>query len=59
MHFHDTLVAKLMDAFNTYGGFQNETRLRNVIRDLVVDVVKLPDGTLTVVYKGDTARGPR
>jgi hypothetical protein len=59
MHFHDTLVAKLMDSFNTYGGFQNETRLRNVIRDLVVDVVKLPDGTLTVVYKGDAARGPR
>jgi hypothetical protein len=59
MHFHETLVVKLMDVYNTYGGFKDETRLRNVLRDLQVDVVKLPDGTITVVYKGDVARGPR
>lgn len=59
MQFHETLIAKLMDAYNTYGGFQNETRLRNVIRDMRVDVVKLPDGSLTVVYKGDSGRSAR
>jgi len=59
MQFHETLVAKLMDAYNTYGGFKNETRLRNVLKDIVVDVVKLPDGRHAVVYKGDNARGPR
>jgi hypothetical protein len=59
MQFHDSLVAKLMDAFNTHGGFQDERRLRNVIRDFVVEVVRLPDGTHTVVYKGDASRGPR
>jgi hypothetical protein len=59
MHFHDTLVAKLMDAYNTYGGFKDETRLRNVIKDMLVEVVKLQDGSLTVVYRGDVARGPR
>jgi hypothetical protein len=48
-----------MDAFNTHGGFQDERRLRNVIRDFVVEVVRLPDGTHTVVYKGDASRGPR
>jgi hypothetical protein len=59
MHFHDTLIAKLMDAYNTYGGFKDETRLRSVIRDMIVEVVRLPDGTTVVVYKGDNARGPR
>lgn len=59
MQFHDTLVAKLMDAYNTYGGFKDETRLRNVIKDMLVDVARLPDGTPVVVYKGDNARGPR
>ena len=59
MHFHDTLIVKLMDAYSTHGGFKDESRLRNVIRDMLVDVVKLPDGSLTVVYKGDASRGPR
>lgn len=59
MHFHDTLVAKLMDAYNTYGGFKDESRLRNILKDMLVDVVRLPDGSVTVVYKGDSGRGPR
>jgi len=59
MQFHDTLVVKLMDAYSTYGGFKDESRLRNILRDMMVEVVKLPDGRLTVVYKGDAARGPR
>jgi len=59
MHFHDTLVAKLMDAYATYGGFKDETRLKNVIKDMLVEVVKLQDGSIAVVYRGDVARGPR
>jgi len=59
MHFHETLTAKLLDIFNTFGGFKDDSRLRNVIRDMIVEVVRLPDGTTTVVYKGDNARGPR
>ena len=59
MQFHDTLIAKLMDAYNTYGGFKDESRLRNVIRDMRVDVVKMQDGSLAVVYKGDSGRSAR
>ena len=59
MQFHDSLVAKLLDVFSTNGGFKDESRLRSVLRDMKVDAVKRPDGTVTVVYKGDNARGPR
>jgi hypothetical protein len=59
VQFHDSLVAKLMDAYNTYGGFKDESRLRNILRDMQVEVVRLQDGTITVVYKGDASRGPR
>ena len=59
MQFHETLIARLMDAYNTYGGFKDESRLRNVIRDMRVDVVKTQDGSLAVVYKGDSGRSAR
>jgi hypothetical protein len=59
VQFHETLIAKLMDAYNTYGGFKDESRLRSILRDMRVDAVKLPDGSVAVVYKGDAARGPR
>jgi hypothetical protein len=59
MHFHESLVAKLVDLYSTYGGFKDESRLRTVLRDLKLDAVKTPDGKVHIVYSGDTARGPR
>jgi hypothetical protein len=59
MLFHESLINRLVDLYGTYGGFKDESRLKAVLKDLKVNVVRLPDGTHTLVYSGDNARGPR
>jgi hypothetical protein len=59
MHFHDTLVQKLVEIYSTHGGFKDEARLRSVLKDVRVDAVRSQDGGVTLVFSGDNARGPR
>jgi len=59
MHFHDSLVAKLVETLTTHGGFKDESRLKTVLRDMKIEAVRQPDGSIRLVYAGDVARGPR
>jgi type II secretory pathway predicted ATPase ExeA len=59
MKFHDTLINKLVETFEVFGGWKDQKKLKNALRELNVAVYERQDGIKILVDEAELQKARR